>query len=368
MIPPNTIDRLCSYRRILFRWYRRGKDKFYSHELAAEAGITAAQVRRDLMPLKNVGTPRNGYLTDSIIAELGVMLEGAEEQKAVLVGAGKLGNAILSYFAGHRPNIRIVAAFDSHPDKAGTVIAACPCRPVGELAETVRRHEALVGILTVPGSAAQPIATMLVEAGIRAIINFTPVKLKVPEGIYVDDIDFSIALEKAVYFGRMLKTGTGHAQPSGRTAPIQEGNMDGALTKRILCIDDDLDVIESYQAILKKAGYDVVAAFDGDAGLKEARSRKPDLIILDVMMRDMTEGFHVSYDLRADAALREVPILMLTGISSELNLRFSKNQGGAYLPVDAFIDKPVAPDTLLETVARLLGLPKEQINITGMER
>ncbi|MFB3852692.1 MAG: redox-sensing transcriptional repressor Rex [Vicinamibacterales bacterium] len=367
MIPRNTIERLCAYRRILYRWHVRGKDRFFSHELAEEAGITAAQVRRDLMPLSKSGTPKNGYLTADFMTELGVVLEGSEEQRAVLVGAGKLGNSILSYFAGRRPNIRIVAAFDSDPAKVGKVVGGCPCLPVSELEEAVRRQAAIVGILTVPGAAAQALATALVNAGIRAILNFTAVKLKVPEGVYVDDIDFSIALEKAVYFGRMMKAGAEHAQKTGRTA-ASEGRMEGAQAKRILCVDDDLDVIESYQAILKQAGYRVAVAFDGLAGLAEARANRPDLIILDVMMRDTTEGFHTAYKLREDPVLRDVPILMLTAISSELGMKFDKDESGAYLPVDAFLDKPVAPDTLLTTVERLLALPKEQVNVHGVER
>lgn len=142
--------------------------------------------------------------------------------------------------------------------------------------------------------------------------------------------------------------------------------MDGAST-RILCIDDDCEVVESYRAVLEKGGYEVVVACDGDAGVAEARRRKPDLIILDVMMRDMTEGFHVSYTLDADAVLRDVPVLMLTGIGSELNTRFNMTKGGPYLPVDAFLDKPVAPDTLLETVERLLSLPTAEIAIASLD-
>lgn len=366
MIPPKTIDRLCSYRRILFRWHMRGKDTFYSHELAEEAAITAAQVRRDLMSLNKIGSPKNGYPTAGIIAELGTVLEGAQEQKAVLVGAGKLGNAILSYFAGRRPNIRIVAAFDTDPKKVGTSVAGCPCLPLNDLAETVRQHGALVGILSVPGSASQPIASSLIAAGIRAIINFTPVKLKVPEGVYVDDIDFSIALEKAVYYGRTLKAGIGQSRISAASDANRASTGTSAPKKRILCVDDDLDVIESYQVILKEAGYEVAVAFDGAAGLEEARRQKPDLIILDVMMKDTTEGFHIAYEVRRDATLRDVPILMLTAISSELHMTFGAEEAGAFLPVDAFLDKPVRPDTFLATVSRLLSLPKEQINVAGL--
>jgi redox-sensing transcriptional repressor len=367
MIPHKTIERLCSYRRILFRWHLRGKERFHSHELALEASITAAQVRRDLMSLNTIGTPKNGYLTANIIEELGIILEGAEEQKVVLVGAGKLGNAILSYFAGRRPNIRIVAAFDSDPAKVGK-LAACPCLPLSELEQAVRQYDALVGILTVPGSAAQQIATTLVAAGIRAIINFSPSKLKVPEGVYVEDIDISISLEKSAYFGRMLKAGSGQGRTGDRPASSSQGSAQGEAMKRVLCIDDDRDVIESYQAVLKQAGYEVAVAFDGDSGLEEARSHRPDLIILDVMMKDSTEGFHVAYALRADATLQDVPILMLTAVSSEWNMKFDKDKDGAYLPVDAFVDKPVAPHSLLSAVQRLLSLPKDQINMQGIER
>jgi DNA-binding response OmpR family regulator len=137
--------------------------------------------------------------------------------------------------------------------------------------------------------------------------------------------------------------------------------MTDAVRKRILCIDDDRDVIETYQAILGNAGYDVVVAFDGDAGLEEARRAKPDLIILDVMMRDMTEGFHVSYDVRKDDTLRDVPILMLTSVGDEMNQRFARTRGGPYLPVDVFVAKPVAPDTLLDTVRYLLAIPQADI-------
>ncbi len=366
MIPQNTIERMCAYRRILYRWHVRGKDRFYSHELAEEAGISAAQVRRDLMPLSKSGTPKSGYLTADFMTELGLVLEGEEEQRAILVGAGKLGNSILSYFAGRRPNIRIAAAFDSDPAKVGKIVGGCPCLPMTDLEETVRKNGAVVAILTVPGSAAQAIASTVVGAGVRAILNFTAVKLKVPEGVYVDDIDFSIALEKAVYFGRMLKAGAGRGEQRTEGNQVSNG-VGGVAPKRILWVDDDVDVIQSYQAILKQAGYEVAVAFDGESGLAEARSRRPDLIILDVMMRDTTEGFHVAYKLREDPNLRSVPILMLTAIGSELGMKFDKDEAGAYLPVDAFIDKPVAPGALLSTVERLLAMPAERVNVHGVE-
>ncbi len=125
LIPQRTVERLCAYRRILFEWQVHGKDRFYSHELAVEANITSAQVRRDLMALKSIGTPKNGYVTANIIQELGLILEGEAGQKVVLIGAGNLGRALLSHLAGRLPDLRIVAAFDRDPKKIGRAIGSC---------------------------------------------------------------------------------------------------------------------------------------------------------------------------------------------------------------------------------------------------
>ena len=135
--------------------------------------------------------------------------------------------------------------------------------------------------------------------------------------------------------------------------------------KRVLCIDDDRDIIENYRSILGNSGYDVEFAYDGDRGFALAKTCNPDLIILDVMMRHAREGFDVAGKLRQDEQLRFVPILMLTSIASELGSGFDRDRDGLSLPVDAFVDKPVAPFTLLSAIRRLLSLPKEQINVAG---
>ena len=136
--------------------------------------------------------------------------------------------------------------------------------------------------------------------------------------------------------------------------------------KRILCIDDDRDLIENYKKILEKAGYAVDTSFDGESGLAQAKKCKPDLIILDVMMSDATEGFHVAYKLRGDAALKHTPILMLTSVSAESGFSFNPKKDAQFLPVDTFIDKPVTPDKLLASVKKLLELSPDHINIEGI--
>lgn len=361
LIPERTIERLCAYRRILFRWRQQDKQRFHSRELAEEAGITSAQVRRDMMSLKTIGTPKNGYVTDNIIDELGLIIEGENGQRVVLVGAGNLGNAIVTYFEGRRPDLKIVAVFDNDPEKIGrTVASTVPCLPIEELARTVKEKDVLLGIVTVPEGLAQEMAMRLVDAGVKALINFSPAKLKVPAEVFVEDVDISIAIEKSAYFARL------GVQPSSgqRYIATRAGESKGP-RKRVLCIDDDKDVIESYRAILNGADYDVEVAFDGEAGMTKAGEYRPDLIILDVMMKKPAEGFDVAGKIRQDPVLRSTPILMLTAISSEWKAGFNKEKLGSMLPVDAFVDKPVAPYTLLSAIRKLLSLPKDQINVEG---
>lgn len=366
-IPERTIERLCAYRRILFSWRLQGKRRFHSRELAEEAGITSAQVRRDMMSLKAIGTPKNGYFTDNIIEELGLIIEGESGQKVVLVGAGNLGSAIVTYLDGMRPDLRIVAVFDNDPGKVGRSMDSVPCLPLAEMSRLIKEEGVLIGVVTVPSGVAQEMANLLVQAGIKALVNFTPAKLKVPAEIFVEDVDIVIALEKSAYFARTI------VQREERAAEQQYLVGSGRKTdperprKSVLCIDDDLDVIDSYRAILDGAGYAVEVAYDGETGLRKAGECQPDLIILDVMMRQPTEGFQVAARLRADPALRFIPILMLTAVSSELGTGFDKDKDGLALPVDAFVEKPVAPFTLLSAIRRLLSLPREQINVEGGE-
>jgi len=359
-IPERTIERLCAYRRIMFRWHAQGKQRFHSHELAEEAGITSAQVRRDMMSLQTIGTPKKGYFTDNIIEELGLIIEGEGGQKAVLVGVGKLGSAIASYLGGMRPDLRVVAAFDSDPEKIGKTYDRIACRSPAELAQTIQREGALIAIVAVPSKVAQEIANQLVDAGVRALVNFTSVRLKVPEGVFVEDVDIAIALEKSAYFARILA-----AAPGVTDLPAVRTEVAALPRKRVLCVDDDRDIVESYRSILTSSGYDVAYAYDGESGLALAKTCNPDLIMLDVMMREPDEGFQVARKLRADAELAAIPILMLTAIASELETEFDRDRDGFSLPVDAFIDKPVAPFTLLAAIRRLLGLPRDQVNVAG---
>ncbi len=131
---------------------------------------------------------------------------------------------------------------------------------------------------------------------------------------------------------------------------------------RIICIDDDRDIVETCKMTLEAKGHQVETASGGSEGLEKAKSFKPELILLDVMMDDTTDGFHTAYNFRKEADLKDVPILMLTSINQETGLGFNKEKDGEFLPVDEFVEKPIQPEKLIELADKLLALPKDQIN------
>jgi CheY-like chemotaxis protein len=137
------------------------------------------------------------------------------------------------------------------------------------------------------------------------------------------------------------------------------------MATKILCIDDDRDIINVCKTVLTSEGYEFESAFTGEEGYKKAKDFNPDLIILDVMMKDDTEGFHTAYKFRQDEELKFVPILMVTSINQKMDLKFNKNKDREFLPVDEFLEKPLVLDDMLKSVRKLLELNKEDINIDG---
>ena len=201
-IPQRTVERFFRYCQFLHSRLESGSEYVFSHELAAAVGVSPEQVRRDLMNFDLKGTPQRGYPIKEFMAELYSHLESSTLTKMVLVGVGNLGKAILSYFLKRRPNLSIVAAFDQDPEKVNRVYSGCQVHHIGQLEKTVARERAAVGIVTVPASTAQEAADALVRAGVRGIVNFAPVQLKVPPGIFLEQLDITLSIEKVAYFAR----------------------------------------------------------------------------------------------------------------------------------------------------------------------
>ncbi len=128
------------------------------------------------------------------------------------------------------------------------------------------------------------------------------------------------------------------------------------MPKKILIIDDDIDLVEAMRLTLENAGFEVIDAQDGQKGLQKAKTENPDLVILDVMMGTQDEGFHIAYQMRQDEQLKGIPIIMLTAVGQETGFHFDKEKDEDFLPVEEFIEKPVDPLKLVERIKINLGM------------
>lgn len=199
-IPARTIERIVLYKRILSDLQSKGVRMLFSHQLADLAHNTSPQVRRDLMEIGYSGSPRKGYNVSELIAAIASILDGPQDRVIGLVGIGNLGRAILSYFTYKHPGLAVAAAFDTDERRINRVVSGCRCYHLDQFEAQVREKQINLGIITVPAAAAQSVADRMTGAGIRGILNFAPVPLKVPDGVFVDRIDIASALEKLAYF------------------------------------------------------------------------------------------------------------------------------------------------------------------------
>jgi DNA-binding response OmpR family regulator len=127
------------------------------------------------------------------------------------------------------------------------------------------------------------------------------------------------------------------------------------MPKKILIIDDDIDLVEAMRMTLESAGFEVVDAQEGEKGIAKIESENPDLVILDVMMGTQDEGFHVAYQIKNTESMADLPIIMLSAVGQETGFSFDKDKDEDFLPVNEFIEKPVNPAVLIEVVKSNLG-------------
>jgi len=123
------------------------------------------------------------------------------------------------------------------------------------------------------------------------------------------------------------------------------------MAQKVLMIDDDPEFIEAISNLLDAKGYDVYTASDGKEGVAKARAENPDMILLDVMMTTKNEGFNVARELHGDQTLKDIPIIIMTGIRREMNLPFGFEPDETWLPVKKVLEKPVKPEVLLAAIS-----------------
>lgn len=209
------MGRLTRYRALLTEYFPKEKTYVFSHELAAMVSLSASQVRRDLMCLGYCGVPRYGYEVVELIKHINRVLDAGKLHNVAVVGAGNLGQALMTFLESRRATLRIIAAFDDDPRLSNRVINGVPCHPMERLEELVEGKEIRIAILCVPGSAAQRVADRLVKAGIKGILNFAPVPIRLPVGVALEEIDITSHLERVAFFT------TTRATPSKERRPTQ---------------------------------------------------------------------------------------------------------------------------------------------------
>ena len=189
-----TVSRLPAYLRYLKGEAGKGVEYVSSAAIAKDMGLSAVGVRKDLALVSSrPGKPRFGFEVRLLIEDIEKFLGYHRWTNAVIVGAGGLGRAILSYEGFENYGIHVIAAFDNSPAKVGAV-GGKPVYPMERLGDVVKRSDVKVCILTVPRSAAQEACDQAVGAGINAILSFAPVHLLVPEGVTVKYEDLAVSL------------------------------------------------------------------------------------------------------------------------------------------------------------------------------
>jgi redox-sensing transcriptional repressor len=194
-----TLKRFLQYKICLNKFLKLGFEKVYSYNLGEEAGVTPEQVRKDFSGFKIKGSKRGGYDIKNLLSSINNIFKQDSERNVIIVGMGNIGQALVKYQGFRENSINIVAAFDLDPSKYGKKSVIPVYHPDG-INKTVRDFDIKTAILAVPESAGQSACDRLVAAGITAILNFSPVVLRVPDNVVVNDVNLRNELESLFYF------------------------------------------------------------------------------------------------------------------------------------------------------------------------
>lgn len=199
-IPDIVISRLPIYLRALERLAQDGHEVTSSHELGKHLGISSAQIRKDLSHFGGFGKQGTGYKIAFLREQLRQVLKVDREWRVALIGAGDLGSAVARYRGFSERGFHITHIFDTSPDKIGRKIGEFLIQPLGELAQIIADEGIKMAMIAVPAEAAQDVTDRLVEAGVRAILNYAPINLNVPDYVHVQYIDPVVHMQRMTYY------------------------------------------------------------------------------------------------------------------------------------------------------------------------
>ncbi|MCF7956017.1 MAG: redox-sensing transcriptional repressor Rex [Phycisphaerae bacterium] len=201
------IIRLSRYKNALKRLKALGFVKVFSDNLSDAAGATPSQVRKDFSMFGISGYGRGGYNVDELIEKLRDILGKNEIQNVVIVGTGHIGRALLKYKGFGAGGIQIIAGFDIDPAKYDAN-SEIPIYPLDDFRDYVMKNAVKIGILAVPDYVAQQVSEIMISAGIKGILNFAPIQLRLAEDVVINNINLEIELENLIYFVNVAeKTG-----------------------------------------------------------------------------------------------------------------------------------------------------------------
>ncbi len=203
-VPEATIRRLSRYSRSLEELEEKGEKVVSSAQLAGKCAVNSAQVRKDLAYFGEFGIRGVGYYVKDLLADIKRILGSNKEWRMAVIGIGNLGSALLSYKDFLKQNYKIVAAFDIDPPRVIGRVSEKLGKPVevlhiNRMKEITKERKIDIALIATPPSEAQGVAHLLVEAGIRGILNFAPTQITVPEGYVVKDVFFTTILDNLAY-------------------------------------------------------------------------------------------------------------------------------------------------------------------------
>ena len=199
-VPDIIVSRLPIYLRALQRMLDHGIQSTSSQELGEKVGISAAQIRKDLSQFGEFGKQGTGYFIPFLVDKLKHILHVDRMWDVAVVGMGDIGHAIARYQGLSNRGFNVVLLFDHDPAKIGEKVGDLVIRDVKELASAIRAEDVKMAMLAVPAPAAQQVADKLVEAGVKAILNYAPVSISLPSHVHLQYIDPVIGLQRMSYY------------------------------------------------------------------------------------------------------------------------------------------------------------------------
>ncbi len=199
-IPDIIIGRLPVYLRALQRMSEKGMKTTSSQELGERVGISAAQIRKDISQFGEFGKQGTGYSIPFLVDKLREILKVHQMWDVALVGAGDMGHALARYQGFVNRGFCIAMIFDNDPSKVGQKIGDFIIEDASKMVERIRETGIKIAMVTVPASAAQGVADKLVQAGVKAILNYAPISINVPDHVHIQYIDPATHLQRMTYY------------------------------------------------------------------------------------------------------------------------------------------------------------------------